>query len=167
MIFRLTQKASTKLGARTSSVEAGYSSLREWYCNLVVAQRRQFFLFTQAATLFSFWLPAAGLKHAELGQAFRSQARDVLRDYGFLDDDIAKIVDDGPDVFAKAADRGVIGSMVDYAKMLQYVVDHRGGLENLRPRDMNDIANECPMSKIGMEQPAGYLREVLRAAGAA
>jgi hypothetical protein len=167
MIFRLTQKASTKLGTETTSLASGHPSLLEWYCNLVVAQRRQFFLLTQSATLFSFWMPARGLKRTEFGETFRSEARMALRDYGIRDDDIARIIDDGPDVFGKAADRGVIGSMVDYAKMLQYMVDERGGLENLDPREMNNIANECPMSKIGMEQPAHYLREILRSAGTA
>jgi hypothetical protein len=31
---------------------------------------------------------------------------------------------------------------------------------------MNDIANECPMSKIGMKRPVVYLREQLSAIGA-
>src|SRR2546427_5567097 len=49
---------------------------------------------------------------------------DTLRDYGFSNGDTAKVIDDGPDVFAKAADRGVIGSMVDYGKMLRHAVDY-------------------------------------------
>src|SRR2546422_6350783 len=52
--------------------------------------------------------------------------------------------------------------MVDYGKMLRHTVDYEGGLEHLGPRAMNDIANESPMRKIGMENPAEYLRQVLR-----
>jgi hypothetical protein len=62
----------------------------------------------------------------------------------------------------KRTDRGVIGSMVDYAKMLRNAVDYEGGLQHLGPRAMNDIANESPMGKIGMENPAEYLRQLLR-----
>jgi hypothetical protein len=52
--------------------------------------------------------------------------------------------------------------MVDFGKMFRHAVDHEGGLEHLAPRAMNDIANESPMNKIGMENPAEYLRQVLR-----
>ena len=37
----------------------------------------------------------------------------------------------------------------------------QGGLEHLDLRAMNDIANDSPMSKIRMENPAEYLRQVL------
>ena len=57
--------------------------------------------------------------------------------------------------------------MVDYAKMLLYSVDYEGGLERMSTRSMNDIANECPMSKIGMTSPARYLQQVLHTQGAA
>jgi hypothetical protein len=90
-----------------------------------------------------------------------------LKDYGFTDQDVAKIVDSEPDTFSTSVDRGVTGSMVDYAKMLQYSVDYEGGLDRISTRAMNDIANKCPMRKIGMEHPAEYLRQVLQAKGAA
>jgi hypothetical protein len=134
---------------------------------LVIVQRRQFFLFTQATTLFSFWALAAGWSSAEFSARFRRHATDTLREYGFSDRDMVRIVDGEPDIFSTSIDRGVVGSMVDYAKMLQYSVDYVGGLDRLNPRAMNDIANECPMRKIGMEHPACYLRQVLQAKGAA
>jgi hypothetical protein len=132
------------------------------YCNLVIVQRRQFFLFTHATTLFSLWAPAAGWDRNDFSLRFRRHATDTLRDYGFADGDIARIVDDDPDTFATSADRGIVGSMVDYAKMLQYTDDYAGGPERMSTRSMNDVANECPMSKIGMASPARYLRQLLR-----
>lgn len=57
MIFRLTQKAAAKLQVKLVAAGSDHPSLVEWYCNVVTAQRRQFFLFTQATTLFSFWTP--------------------------------------------------------------------------------------------------------------
>ena len=66
-------------------------------------------------------------------------------------------------MFAKATDRGVLGSMVDFGEMLRHTVDDEGSVEHLRSRAMNDIANESPMSRIGMESPAGYLRRALSA----
>ncbi len=43
--------------------------------------------------------------------------------------------------------------MIDFAKMLRHAAHYEGGLEYLGPRAMNDIANESPMRKIGMEGP--------------
>jgi hypothetical protein len=167
MIFRLTKKAAAKLRVKLAPAGADHPSLVDWYCNVATAQRRQFLLFTQATTLFSFWVPVTEVRRGDFGRVFRLQAVEALRDYGFTDDDLAKIVDEGPDIFTASADRGVLGSMVDYAKMLQYTVEYQGGLQRLSRRTMNDIANKCPMSMIGMKLPAEYLHEVLRAAGAA
>ncbi len=163
MIFRATMKVSSKLRIAYTDVADSHPSMLEWYCNLITVRRRQFFLFTHGSSLFSFWAPAAGSTRDSFGQVFRQHAIDTLRDYGFSNADTAKVIDDGPDTFAKPADRGVTGSMVDYAKMLRHAVDYDGSLERLGPRAMNDIANDSPMRKIGMESPAQYLRQVLRA----
>jgi hypothetical protein len=167
MIFRLTQKAAKRLHVRCEEVPLGQVSMLEWYCNVVIVHRRHFFLFTQAKTLFSFWSPAAGCTQEDFGPMFRRQVSDTLRDYGFSRTDIAKIVDDGPDIFSMSADRGVVGSMVDYAKMIQYVADYEGGLDRMSQRMMNDIANDCPMSRIGGTSPERCLKEVLHSEGAA
>lgn len=164
MIFRATQNVSSKLRITCITIADSQLSIVEWYCNLIVVRRRQFFLFTHASSLFSFWAPAAGSTRDRFGQVFRQHATDTLIDYGFSRADTAKLIDDGPDAFAKATDRGVIGSMVDFAKMLRHAVDCQGGLERLGRRAMNDIANDSPMRRIGMESPAEYLRQVLRAA---
>jgi hypothetical protein len=163
MIFRVTRKVSSKLRIAYAAIAYSHLSMVEWYCNLITVRRRQFFLFTHAASLFSFWVPAAGSTRASFGQGFRQHAIDTFRDYGFASADIAKVIDDGPDVFARAADRGVTGSMVDYAKMLRHAVANEGSLERLGPPAMNDLANDSPMRKIGMESPAEYLSQVLRA----
>jgi hypothetical protein len=163
MIFRATKKVSSKLRIAYTAVADSHPSLVEWYCNLIIVRRRQFFLFTHGSSLFSFWAPAAGSTRDSFGRMFRQHAIDTLRDYGFSSADTAKVIGDGPDTFAKPADRGVTGSMVDYARMLRHAVDHDESLERLGPRAMNDIANDSPMRKIGMESPARYLRQVVRA----
>ena len=162
MIFRVTQRVSSKLGIACSDVSDSRPAMMEWYCNLITVRRRQFFLFTHAPSLFSFWTPAAGSTRGDFGVMFRQRARDTLRQYEFSGTDTAHVIDDGPDVFARATDRSVIGSMVDFAKMCRHAVEHEGGLEHLPLRTLNDIANESPMSKIGMKNPTDYLRQMLR-----
>jgi hypothetical protein len=66
----------------------------------VTAQRKPFFLLTQATILFSFWMPAAGVKQANFGHEFRDRATETLADYGFSESEIGVILQDGPDVFA-------------------------------------------------------------------
>lgn len=163
MIFRTTQRVAARLRVACAAITVGDPSMTEWYCNIVTVRRRPLFLFTHAPSLFSFWTPAAGSTREDFGAMFRRRAIDTLNDYGLFNPDNAKLMDDGPDVFTKAADRSVLGSMVDYGKMLRYAVAYERGLERLAPRAMNDIANECPMSKIGMQAPVQYLRQLLHA----
>ena len=167
MIFRTTQKLSSKLHVVRAVMTDTTPTMVEWYGNLITVRRRQFFLFTPAPSLFSFWVPVAGSTGQHFGRMFRRQAIDALKDYGFSPRDTARVIDGGPDVFAKAADRRVIGSMIDFGKMLRHVAHYEGGLEHLGPRAMNDIANESPMRKIGMESPVAYLRHILGPRGAA
>jgi hypothetical protein len=126
VIFRTTQRLSSKLRVVRTVMTDSAPTMVEWYCTLITVQRRQFFLFTHAPSLFSFWAPVAGSTRQHFGQMFRRHAADALKDYGFSTRDTAKVIDRGPDVFAKPADRGVLGSMVDFSQMLRYAV-HQGG----------------------------------------
>src|SRR6266571_6027630 len=109
MIFRATQKVSSRLKVACTDVTASRPSVLEWYCNLITVRRRQFFLFTHAPSLFSFWTPAAGSTRDHFGQMFRRRVTETLREYEFSPEDAASVIDGGPDVFARATDRGVIG----------------------------------------------------------
>ena len=122
---------ASKLRIACSAITDGYPAILEWYCNVVVMRRRQLFLFTHAPSLFSLWTQAAGVNLDGFGATFRRGAIEALNSYGFSNGDAARIIDDGPDVFAKAVDRRVVGSMVDYAKMLRHAVEYEGGLEQL------------------------------------
>src|SRR5437870_3298425 len=116
MIFRATQKVSSKLRIACTAIVDSRPSMVEWYCNLITAGRRQFFLFTHASSLFSFWVPATGSTLNDFGQVFRQHATDTLRDYGFTNADTARVIDDGPDAFAKAADR--VRPVIDHPRSI-------------------------------------------------
>src|SRR5439155_25441553 len=51
MIFRATQKVSSKLRIACTAIVDSHPSMVEWYCNLITVRRRQFFLFTHASSL--------------------------------------------------------------------------------------------------------------------
>jgi hypothetical protein len=71
-----------------------------------------------------------------------------------------RILDDGPDQFCKAGDRGVLGSMNDFANMADWAArDHASADVVLLQRTADEQMNSAPMSLLGMESP----REVLHA----
>ncbi len=143
-----------------ADVADGPPSLKEWYCNCLVLRRRPFFLVTHAQTLFSFWMPVAG--HANqpaFSEAMRKHARQALAEVGVDESMAAKVLDSGPDLFARTSDRGVLGSMVDFAHMSKAVVADRGGLAHDSLHQMNRLMNRSPMSKLGMQAPD---QEILR-----
>ena len=74
MVFRATQKLSSKLRVAYATIAESHSPMVEWYCNLITVRRRQFFLFTHAPSLFSFWVPAAGTTRDDFGRVFRRHA---------------------------------------------------------------------------------------------
>lgn len=164
MIIRCTGRARKRMRLEltdTADTGGGSPSLKEWYCNCVVLQRRPFFLVTHAQTLFSFWMPVAG--HANrpaFSVAMRKHARKALAEVGVDEVSAATVLDEGPDLFSRTSDRGVLGSMVDLAHVSKAVVAHRGGLAHVSLDEMNRLMNRSPMSKLGMQAPD---QKILRA----
>jgi hypothetical protein len=93
VIFRTTQKLSSKLCVTRTVMTDSAPTMVEWYCNLLTVQRRQFLLFTHALSLFSFWVPVVGSTRQHFGQMFRRHAADALKDYGFSARDTAKVIE--------------------------------------------------------------------------
>lgn len=126
MIIRCTARAQRRLGLKSGDLVPAADAdarLAEWYCNIVVLERRPVFLLTHAETLFAFFMFAAGKStHEVFWREVRAHARAALADIG-ADPAVAKLVlDGGVDAFAKTRDRGVLGSMVDYARMAEIIV---------------------------------------------
>ncbi len=163
MILRLTQKTALRLKQRRADLADidVDDPMREWYVNVVVADRIPLLLFTHAASLFSFWTRAAGVTSGPaLSARFRDEGRDVLAEYGFPDRHVDLLLGQPPDILALTVDKGVLGSMVDYAAMLRWHVAGHAGLAGLSRRRLNDIANECPMSRIGGKPRAWLVRRL-------
>jgi hypothetical protein len=147
-------------------LEAGLDTdagLAEWYCNAIVLERRPVFLLTHAETLFAFFMFAAGKsRHEVFWREVRAHARAALADVD-ADPAVTELVlGGGVDSFAKTQDRGVLGSMVDYAKMAEIIVWNSGGLERTGLVDLTRHMNRTPMSRIGMNSPEDMIRQVRR-----
>src|SRR5713226_1640922 len=129
MIFRCTGRTRRRLGLSPSDLVplAFKPSVREWHCNVIMLARRPFFLFAHSLSLFGFLMVAAGhSSQKDFAQTFRRHALGLLGNEGISPDVAHKSIDYGPDFFSKATDRGVLGSMVDFANMSRFVVEDDG-----------------------------------------
>lgn len=166
MIVRCTARAQRRLGLKSADLKDSVDTdagLAEWYCNVVVLGRRPVFLLTHAETLFAFWMFAAGkTSHEVFWREVRVHARNALGDIGVDLAGAELVLDKGSDVFTKTRDRGVLGSMVDYAKMAEIIVEQSGGLERVGLLRLTQHMNRTPMSRIGMGYPEDKIRQVLR-----
>jgi len=157
MIIRCTKKAQKRLYLKPSdlsSISADNTEMKEWYCNVAVLQRRPYFLLTHGITLFAFWMPLAGNTAIEdFSKKMREYALSAFRTAGISGWGIFQVLDDEKDLFAKTADRRVVGSMVDYVKISKFQLEYRGGMQYLPLESLNCYLNDMPMSMLGMSSP--------------
>jgi hypothetical protein len=164
MIFRCTAKARKRLHLVSSDLveTPSRSSGSDWHCNVVTLGRRPFFLLAHSASLFGILLLAAGHSTREsFGEVFRQHALGVLQHEGLDLATIREVLDHGPDRFARATDRRVLGSMVDFANMSHFVIEDEGGVDSDAIAQVHKLINESPMSFLRMESPREALRRLL------
>ena len=137
--------------------------MTEWYCNTATIGRKPHLILTHAQSLFSFWMPAAGNTSPKVfGERVREYARNALLQAGVSVAETKRMLDEGPDVFAKTRDRRVLGSMNDFVFHAKYRWEWgkvRGEVVTLF--DLNDVGNRMPMSAIPTCRPYDELRRLL------
>ncbi len=65
-----------------------------------------------------------------------------------------------PEVYAPTNDRAIVGSMLDYRKMFEVMVEYEGGLATANIVEINAKLNDTPMSVLGMESAVRVVRGV-------
>lgn len=163
-MFRCTTKARKRLRVSSSDLveTPSHSPGSDWHCNVVTLARRPFFLLAHSTSLFGILLPAAGHSTREsFGEGFRRHALGVLQGEGLNVVVIRGILDHGPDHFAKATDRRVLGSMIEFANMSHVVIEDEGGIDSAAIAQVHKLINESPMSLLRMESPRQALRRLL------
>jgi len=119
-------------------------------------------LFTQAKTLFSFLTPGVGnAEIRDLGRLFRSKASIALAAEGVSAQNIQKLIDNGPDQYAKSDNRSVLGSMNDHIQTCKFYLKYRGGYDNLNFTQLDRELNIAPMKYIEMESAGRCLISLL------
>ena len=164
MTFRCSSKVRRKLGLRPRDLAPAplVPVGTDWHCNVVTLLRRPFFLFAHTQSLFAFVAPTAGASRPELfGTMFREQALWSLGEEGITLSAARAIVDDSPDVFCKASDRRVIGTMVDHANMSRFVVEEEEATSARVLIMVRKHINSSPMSILAMDNPREAVKALL------
>ena len=116
MIFHFTNKLRKKLHIpELTQVDVATGKHLRWYANLFTAQRVQYILTTNAASLFSVVIYGRGLTDSgDYHRQFLSELRDHLEDLELrLVYERVIAPKAGEITLAKTADRSVLGSMND------------------------------------------------------
>jgi hypothetical protein len=164
MIFSCTKKVQDKLKKYWPiEMEKEETGLHNWYVDLINLERKNYFLFTNSASLFSFFVYAGTKKELSNIETLFSEklkemiVREISSGTDYID---AAFPEDAPSRFLKTNSRSVLGSMNDFKEQLKIQVWHKGPLE--RSYDLiNHLINTCPMSGIQYDYPRNRMRTEL------
>jgi hypothetical protein len=135
VVLRCTKKLLDVL--KPPQVSALEPAEDDWYDNLLVLDGRKCLLLTHAATLFSVFEPDVRVGQLRSTRTFvsalleRELQEESLPAHTFGD------TASEPLVFAKTADRSVLGCMNDMAFLAEVAVGQSGGLASLDDRALN------------------------------
>jgi len=142
---KLLQRVEHTAGSESDSAKSS-ARLGDWYANVVSVRRQHVVLAVSGVTLLPVLVAAAPYK--TMIPRFVEAVGQVLRALKIDGETIAAEEDGTRDVIvAKTNDRRVLGSMNDFANMLDVYLDER---------TMNDVAlhlAEAPCGPLGMKSP--------------
>lgn len=124
-----------------------------WYVDQLVLERKKYFLFTHAQTLFSFFIYVGTQKEIkDLPMLFRQKLEEqIVREISSQETYIAAAFSDAEACrFTKTNSRSVLGSMNDLKYQIEVQVWHKGPLVHTHSL-INHLINQVPMRAIGMD----------------
>ena len=160
MILRCTKKLLDVIGAR--QLADGVPDGEDWYANLRWFKGRKCLLLTHAATLFTVFeadVRAAGLR--DTGDLVTSLIRrELLREH--LATQTFGDLEPQEVIFAKTADRSVMGCMNDMAFLCETVIIRSGGLAGTDIAGLNQALRRNINSARGYQPPIELVTHRLR-----
>lgn len=158
LIFRLTQKLATKLKiAPTTALPRAADPLTDWTANLFVANRSQYIIVTNSATLYSVIFPGRGITKPEhfIERTYAAIMAQMAQDgCGALFKE--RIIPAGNEVvFSKTGSRSVMASMNDLVRCAKADIEY--GEDT--PEETTAKLIETPMGALDYRYP----REALHA----
>ena len=155
MILRLSQKLNTKIKAGTlKAMPLDENPYADWSCHLFTADRTQYILVSNTASLYSCVLYGKGITNDSM---FIERVTSTLRE--FMEDDgqafiYQKFVAPSSRTvsFAKAANRSVTGSMNDLIGHAMARLEYG----DFSPHDLGFHLNDNLLSALASSKSAGY-----------
>lgn len=157
MILRLSQKLNTKIKAgKLAERPLDENPYADWSCHLFTADRTQYILLTNTASLYSCVLYGRGIANdSRFIDRALSGIREFMEDDGqafvyqkFIAPASAKVS------FAKALNRKVTGSINELVMAATYSLDSG----EVAPHDVGFSLNDLLLSAIASEEGRGYGR---------
>ena len=153
MIIRFTEKLAKKLklGPITKIDNKPDNPYLEWYVNYFTANRVQYILVTNAASLLTIVLYGRGISDYGLFQKqFISQLGDYLReiDCEQISDRII-MSDMGPTILSKNVDKSVTGSMTRMIYFFKLKLE----VNDMSPWDLTKYINTTNFNAIDFQEP--------------
>ena len=157
MIFRITAKLGKKIGVTPSQVlPADLNPFTDWSARLFRADRTQYILITNTASLYSVVTYGKGITS---GCGFLDRATSCIGE--FMRDDGHEFFHQrfvvpatGRAWFSKALNHAVTGSMND----MEYNAKFHLASGEVPPYDVSFLLNRIPMSTIGYQSPRQALQ---------
>ena len=152
MIVRVTAKLAKKIHvAPGQSLPADDNPFADWSTHLFSADRTQYILISNTASLYSMVMFGRGITHdGQFLDRITSYMSEFIRDngYGFIYERLI-MPSMGIVTFSKALNRSVTGSMND----LVFLAKTRLVEREVSPYDVSFWLNEVPMSYLKMGRP--------------
>jgi hypothetical protein len=152
MIFRLSQKMAKKIKeSPTGSCPPAANPYTDWTAHLFTAERAQYVILTNTASLYSIVSYARGMTDFS---RFMDYSLNFMAEYMCADGcefQFRRLI--APEakevIFSKSTDRRVIGSMNDLVRISKWYFIER----QVSPFEASQAINEMPMSSIGFKNP--------------
>ncbi len=166
LYIRCTKKLIDEL-ARNGHSLAGEPDdipvLHEWYGNIFRIERRKCCLFTQATTLFSFFVPGLTKPDfVDFQATFNENLGLALRAEGFsVAPAESKTIPETGLGILKTSSRSVLGSMNDHILNIRWCLEAEGGLANCDVLDINNRLNTTPMGALKYGYPIKLFAKAL------
>ena len=159
--FRCTKKMLEAFDIKlTEPLLPTTSMLGDWYANWIPTHAGDLILIVNEKTLLTVAIPV--WESANLITMFRMRVYNLLRLIGISARAASQELDHYDDVqFAKTASRRVLGSMNDFASMVQCRVAPEIGQVNYSISDMEVWLSDTPCKPLGYSCPQETARELL------
>jgi len=152
VVIHLTEKLRKKLHVpMLESTPVETSAHLRWYANTFTAQRTQYLLATNAASLYSVvWYGRGFTENSAFIQHFLQRLGDQMADDGLrliFERCISSHVNSV--ALLKTADRSVLGSMNDMVQACKFMLQSR----DMSPVELSEMLNNTPFKALGYRQP--------------